>query len=505
MSDAEESDSSSFLDEIIGHSSIVLLGRVTELGIKFTATVLLARYLGQTGFGSISLALSVMMVGSTLSMAGLNSGVARFLPRYETLTQKGQVVSTATKIVILLSGLVAGAIYTGSYVYNFGLRSEDLEVIRVLAAAIPLFALVKLLWGVFQGEKLSDNYIITKSILFPIFRLSFLAIAAIVGMGVLGLAYAQVLAYASVIIIGVYLLIRDAKTILLNSITFEFSKARELLAFSSPLVLAGAMNMIYSQTDTILLGVLSTTSEVGTYNVVYPLAMLMFVVQSSLGFIFLPLLSEKHVSGIGKEVKESYRQIVQFTAVLTFPVYLLLIYQPDLVLSTIFGKQYASGAAALTVLTVGFYGRAILGPNNPALRAIGRTKWIMYLDSIAALLNVLLNVALISKFGLLGAAIATAISYLVLGTLYSTILYRITGIHQVSRQTVSIVGFSVLFPIALRVISGTTAFDDSPISAVIITIGVVVVYFAVLRLSGLFNLKNLLTDAIRNVRNDDDG
>ncbi|ELZ35989.1 polysaccharide biosynthesis protein [Halorubrum distributum JCM 10247] len=56
----------------------------------------------------------------------------------------------------------------------------------------------------------------------------------------------------------------------------------------------------------------------------------------------------------------------------------------------------------------------------------------MWDNLVVGIINAILNVALIPTYGFLGAGIATAISYIVLNLLYSTQLYRRTGIHPFS-------------------------------------------------------------------------
>jgi O-antigen/teichoic acid export membrane protein len=400
--------------------------------------------------------------------------------------------------VILSSIIISFAIFVGTLIFDFGLRKDDLKVIRVLVAGIPLFAGIKLIWGIFQGEKLSNNYTFTKQIFLPTVRLLLLTITAIIGLEVLGLAFAQVITYTLVLVVGLYLLFRDSRELLFESISLDFSKSEELLVFSSPLVLAGAMNMVMSQTDTILIGVLSTTSGVGIYNAVYPLAMLMFIVQSSIGFIFLPSFSQQDINGTVEETKEDYLFIVLLIIVLTFPVYFVFIYQPYITLETTFGSQYTGGSLALIILTTGFYLRAILGPNNQALKAIGNTKKIMYLDVVAALTNVVLNILLIPYYGFLGAAIATTIAYLLMGTLYSIFLFSSTGIHPISNTSVLAVVLSLVAPYFVRIIFNKTEVYNSILWTVIIATGSTLCYLFFLQTTGVFDIYDLVMDYMGN-------
>lgn len=101
-------------------------------------------------------------------------------------------------------------------------------------------------------------------------------------------------------------------------------------------------------------------------------------------------------------------------------------------LSIFFGDRYATAALALSILSVGFFTNAAGGRNRETLSALGYTKFIMLSNSLTFALNVALNLVLIPRFGYLGAAVASAASYVTLNVSIYAVLRLKFGISPFS-------------------------------------------------------------------------
>jgi Na+-driven multidrug efflux pump len=131
-------------------------------------------------------------------------------------------------------------------------------------------------------------------------------------------------------------------------------------------------------------------------------------------------------------------------------------------------------------IAIGFFTHAVPGPNVNALTATGKTRLIMWDNLAAGDTNIVLNVLLIPQYGLLGAAIATAVAYGGLNLLYSVQLYRLTGIHPVTLSllkpaTAGLASMLVIYaivttllwrsvPVLISPPSGTVTFLVSPVA-----------------------------------------
>ena len=77
----------------------------------------------------------------------------------------------------------------------------------------------------------------------------------------------------------------------------------------------------------------------------------------------------------------------------------------------VYHAEYASGGRPLAVLAVGFALKNVLIVHGPILKALGKSKTLSFNSAAAAVSNVALNLVLIPTFGIVGAAVATSLSF----------------------------------------------------------------------------------------------
>jgi O-antigen/teichoic acid export membrane protein len=440
-------DSDAYIRTLFKGGSIVFAGLIVELGVSFLAKVISAQLLEQAAFGSVEIGLTVMGVLSTILLFGLNTGLARNLPRLDTPRQKREQFFSALYITVGAS-LTVGAVMVISAPWIAVNVFEDPSLTRVLqifSIGIPLAAVTQLLLGGIQGIKDPVAKVTTQNLTLPVTR--FIGIAALIaaGYGALGVSAAYVLSFVLTAVAAGYFLFRETG-IGIPSLSTASSTGYELLAFSTPLMVTTAMGMVLSDIDVFLLGYFRGTIEVSVYGAVYPLSELLTAVVGAFGYLFMPLLSEIHARGETDEMRRLYRSVTKWISLITLPLFLMIVFFPEWSIARTFGPRYQDGASGLLWLSIGFFSHALAGPNWNLLTSIGDTRIIMYDNIFIALLNVSLNLVLIPNYGFTGAAAATAVSYLVMNGLYSVQLYRRIKIHQFSTGLIyPLVGSTAFF------------------------------------------------------------
>jgi len=131
--------------------------------------------------------------------------------------------------------------------------------------------------------------VLIRNILQPVVRLLLIAGVLVAGLCSLGIVWAHTITFAVVGLAGLYYIVsRTASRNAFNQIR------RELLAFSAPLMLMTTMLMVLSNLDIFFISYFHSTDQIGTYNVIYPLAELLTMTLSGFSFIFLPTFSRLH-------------------------------------------------------------------------------------------------------------------------------------------------------------------------------------------------------------------
>lgn len=437
--------------------SVVFAGEMFGLGISFLSTLVIGRLLGPSSYGAISLGSAALATVSTLVLLGMHTGVGRYLPRYDDPPHRRGVLLSAFQLVLPLSLLSGGLLVVFAEpiaVRAFGDASVG-PVLRVFGVAMPFASVEKLAVGGIQGSKRSLPKVLVENVTAHFTRLVLAVILLWIGYSAAGVAWAYVLGHAAAAVLGLYYLYRDTPLFTRGE---SVSMHRELLTFSAPLIISAMMVKVLSDIDTFLLGYFASTAEVGVYNVLYPLATMLTVVLASFGFLFVPILSELHADGDTGEMEHMYHLVSKWIFMASLPIFVVIALFPDLLIRYTYGPEYTEGALALSVLAVGFFVHAVVGPNYKTLTAMGHTRLIMVDNIGAAALNVMLNLVLIPRYSYLGAAVATILSYFLLNVAYSTQLYTRTGIHPFNPSLLkpAVVGLATIGTIYLVVTSLVT-------------------------------------------------
>lgn len=189
--------------------------------------------------------------------------------------------------------------------------------------------------------------------------------------------------------------------------------------------------MLYKNTDKWMLGAIlaGATSgiSVAIYDVCIRINNLLEVPTQSIAQVVFPQGAKTAATGSKKEIKDLYERAVGGILALVIPASIFVLLFPSMILRIIAGAEYMD-AVNLLIITV-FY--ALIFPFNnqfgTILDSVGKPKINFYFVVCSATLNVILNYFFISKYGLIGAAYATLISYGITFVVDQIILYRMFG------------------------------------------------------------------------------
>lgn len=294
--------------------------------------------------------------------------------------------------------------------------------------------------------------VLVTNVILPISRFLLIVLFIVAGLGETGIAIAFVVSYGIAAAIGLYY-VKD----LLPSFSAIQAKRKhkELLTFSAPLLIGGVTSIVITDLDILMIGYFLSPKEAGIYKAVYPLSLLLNMVLISFGYLLMPVISELYSENAFERMQEVYQLTAKWTFAFSLPLFLIIVSYSKVLLQTIFGAEYVDGHLALVIISVAFLAHALTGPNGDALKSVGKTKVAMYNSVVLAVSNIILNLLLIPKFSIVGAAIATTLSYIFNNALDTYFLYDSSGMHPFSKGMVSfglasILVYSVLYFILNR-------------------------------------------------------
>ena len=95
----------------------------------------------------------------------------------------------------------------------------------------------------------------------------------------------------------------------------------------------------------------------------------------------------------------------------------MLMIVPEFFIQVLFGTEYLAATNVLRLIALGVFFSSMVGPTGNLLIVIGKTKLVLIDFIIAYAVNIFLNIILIPKYGLIGAATATATSVVIHNTI----------------------------------------------------------------------------------------
>jgi len=442
---------------------IVLVGQFINFPLRFINRVMMADYLNPTRFGLLMVGVSLAGMIASLTQLGLGTGIARYLPRDNDKSYQRAVILAAVQMsmpIAILAGLLL-VIFAEQAATLVG-EPNSVFVLRVFGVALPVMVAFRLSNGGIQGFKSSRMRIFTQNILFPFSQLLSIGIVILLGYGLIGISLSYIIANGLAAAIGIIYIV---KKVGIGPSDGVQQLRKTLIRFSLPLAASGIIFVYLGTVDTLLLARLQTAEDVGIYNAAYPLAKLLTVGLTAFGFLSLPVMSELDSEGEVAEMQDGYTDMTKWIFALTFPVWLFIITFPEEVIRLTFCQAYAGGDTVLVILSIAFVLHAAIGPNGDVLSSLGLTKNVLHSMSVAVVLNIVLNLVLIPRFSIAGAAAATTISYCTMNGLMSWQLFRTTKILPFDVNKMMFVLISIPVYVVVRTLIAETL-GNGPIAMV---------------------------------------
>ena len=443
------------LQKIAKGTGIIFVGTIIGMPLGFISRIIIVRSITQSEYGIYSLALVLTSIFVTISTLGLQDGSTRYIAYFRGKKEEGKVrgvISSSIKFALIASIVSSLILFLSSDAISTNIfHSSELSTpLKIFSVAIPFTILMGIFTSFFRGFDRVEPNVYFQNILRSVIYISFLAgVVVLLDLSFLGVLYAYL---ASIVITCIAFAIYAIKKLpLAFSVKKEADAAtainpigKELLLFSFPLLAVAMLNMIMSWTDILMLGYFKTPDVVGLYNGALPLAHLIPIALTSAGFIYVPIISGLYSKKLMEEMGRTYQVLTKWIFSVTIPLFFILFLFPEAVLNLLFGMNYIQAASVLRILSLGFMFHAFLGLNGLSLLVMGETRFLMLTSLSGAISNVVLNAALIPILGIVGAALASLLSYGVVNIFSSTKLYQLSKIHPFTRNYVKPVGISIV-------------------------------------------------------------
>ncbi len=405
--------------------------KIASVILLFLNSIVMARILGAGDYGVYSFVMAWVSIGSMVALFGLDRllvrEVAAFVAKSEWGLLRGilgwssrralllsiAIIACATP-VILFTPIREGTIAPGAYLIGL--------------LFIPAAALTRVLQSAIQGLCRVVPGQIPEFILRPfLLATSLTAIRLLAGPGI-GAEPALALNVAAMTAaLGVsFALLRRYLPEKVSETKPEYRSADWRRSGRMLLFLSG-MHILSSRTDTVMLGILRTPEEVGVYAIAARGAWFAFLALVCANIVLGPAVSTLFAGGEISRLQSLVRRMSRVTFLVSLFVwgFLVMVGGPFL---AVFGPEFPGGYRALVILATGLLLCTQAPSGGILLIMTGHEKRAARGATFAVILNVALNGILIPRYGIEGAAAATAVSSLFLNLYAAFYAGKLTGI-----------------------------------------------------------------------------
>lgn len=418
----ERRDAGTVIEDVLRRSGRLLVLRAGQYGLAFLGTVIITRELGPTGRAAYALPLALTAIVVIVVHLSIESSAVRLLGRREaTLAEIAGFFSAATLVMSAIA--VPAAIGIGLAVRTDLLAGATTAGV-VLAALTTPFALA--------GQ-------MAAALLFQLGALRAYGVI-VAASGGLQLALAVVFAIAgrigSELALLITMIVMATSAIVMSAAVARHAGWRALAPRTSRRVagaaLAAGLRMhaasialfLNLQVDLVLLGALVDPREVGLYSLAATLAALVFVATSTMA-----------LAGLQIQTQSDEPQAVEYTAQLTRQALAVSTFLAVVAaacaypfVAVAYGSAWLASVPPFVVLTLAAIALGVEGPARNLLMRLDRPTTISAAAIVALAVNVALNLVLIPRAGIMGAALASVGSYWCAALLMVWLVRRRTGV-----------------------------------------------------------------------------
>lgn len=389
--------------EAVENSGWLIADKILRMGVGLLVGVWVARYLGPSQFGIMSYAASVVGLGGAIAALGIDSIVIRDLVRHP---EKAEEYLGTTFVLRFFAGLVC---YLGVLGVVAIVKPGDfltLIIVAIVGWSLTVNAFDAAdFW--FQSKVMSKYVVYAKSA-------GFLVAAAIRVILILSDAPLVAFAVANLMEIAIgglgMLYVYSQKGGAISRWKARLPVAKELLSSGWPVLLGSIVSMVCLRIDQVMLGQISDAKELGIYAAAVRVAELWFFIPSAIiGSVFPNIIRARDVDEA--EFYNRLQRLFNFLAFAGYAVAIPVTFLGPFVINLLYGEAYAAAAPMLIILIWSDLFINLAMARGAYLFAMNWVWILFWVNVLAATTNVALNLYLIPRYGGVGAAIASCLSY----------------------------------------------------------------------------------------------
>jgi len=410
--------------------------------LKLFLFIYIARILGATGYGKFSFALAFV----SLFLVFSDFGIFKILTReFAKDQEKEKDFPALVSLKILLNIGTMILIFIGSF---FVTPNPLIRIIIwILGIQVLLNSSVVFIYAFFRARQRMEYQSWFQIIqVFLVTGFGFFILLNFPSARNLSWAY---LLGTLVCLISI-LIFFHFKIFSLN-LSFNWLLWKRYLKMSYPLALAAFSGMIYSNTDSAMMGYFEQITQIGWYNAGQKIVFAAVIPASLISMSFFPALS-KFFAQSKEKLQNAWNYYLEIITFLSIPVVVGGIFLSRKIIDLVYDPSYFPSILAFQILLIGFGIGMLTGPLGHVLIISNQQKKVFWISLSGAVVNIILNLILIPKYSLYGASFATLCTFILIFFLTFKIILTNTTIKPINIKTASTFLIAVISSIFMYIV-----------------------------------------------------
>lgn len=394
--------SSESFKKYLKNTSWLFTEKIIRLVITFGVGILIIRYLAPEEFGLLSYAMSYVGIFASISSLGIDSILTRELVKEPS--RKDYLLGTAFTLK-----LIGAVIATVLLIVILPITKNDsfTNVMILIIASATFFQSFNIIDFYFQSKVLAKYSVFAQSSSFLLS--STIKLLLIVFKAPLIFFAIVILVEAILLAVGFVIVYRSQKLRIFDW-RADKSLAFQILNDSWPLILSGVVIAIYMKISQVLIKEMMNETQVGYYGAAVRLCEAWYFVPLAITASLFPAIV--NAKGVNEKLylsrlQKLYDLMAWIAILIALPVSIF----SDSITTILLGKNYLPSSSVLAIYIWAGVATFLGVSSSQYLITENLTKLSFYRTLLGMIVNVILNILLIPKFGIIGSAWATLISF----------------------------------------------------------------------------------------------
>jgi O-antigen/teichoic acid export membrane protein len=389
------------LDKYFKNTGMAFVGKVGSLFIKMLVSIYVARYLSKANLGIITGGITYIYLFSALATLGLDQFIVKELHQFPQ--NRDRILGTSFWMKVFAGLGCIPLIWLAYQVYPAHGTPYSYVLIFSVIGIVQAFNVID---SYFQSE-VQSKYIMQVQVTGTLISAAIKVVLVHLKMPLIAFVYAYALDFV-LLALG-YFITYNRKGRNIFNWAYNSELAKKLLHYSWPLIISGIMVSLYMKIDQLMVQNIAGVNEAGAYATVATLSEAWNFIPTVIITTLFPAILNARRDDI-KRYKKRIQNLYDLMVYLSLPAAIIITFTSHLIYK-VYTPVYAYAAPVLSVhIWSGVF--VFLGAaSSQYLIAEGYVKLTFIRTGFGAIVNILLNLILIPKMGMMGAAIATLIAY----------------------------------------------------------------------------------------------